>query len=287
MQGKSETGVANELNLDLEKACGGKLPGANTQPVSVTYFAEHERKKGNSERGCAREERDGLLTATENRYVGYTVYDDAGKEIGKVEDLFVDKDDRTQYIGVRVGSLGPGPALIPMDIARVNEQLQLVEISASKSKERIKDALTLNDGNEATPAFEQQGWSFFGMVGDGVLEVPPVDWMAPFFLICLQERDHHSHELARKMIDAGFEATHPEEMYRTLRQMENEGVLVSEDDGFDRELSRRRYSITESGDAYLEYLADALMQYGEEIDLFFRVYNKQLTGEPRLKHDGL
>jgi poly-beta-hydroxybutyrate-responsive repressor len=231
------------------------------------------------------EERDGLLTATENPYAGYTVYDDAGKKIGKAEDFFVDEDDRTQYIGVRVASLGPGPALIPMDIARVNEQLRLVEISASK--ERVKDALTSNDTDEPTPAFEQQVECLFGVVNDGVLEVPPVDWMAPFLLICLQERDHHSHELARKVIDAGFEPTHPEEMYRTLQQMENEGVLVSEVDGFDRELSRRRYSITESGDAYLEYLADALMQYGENIDLFFRVYNKQLTRELRLKHDGL
>ena len=226
------------------------------------------------------EERDGLLTATENRYAGYTVYDDAGKKIGKVEDFFVDEDDRMQYIGVRVASLGLNPALIPMDVARVNEQLRLVEISASK--ERVKDALTLNDPDEPTPAFEQQVECLFGVVNDGVLEVPPVDWMAPFLLICLQERDHHSHELARKVIDAGFEATHPEEMYRTLQQMENEGVLVSEDDGFDRELSRRRYSITESGDAYLEYLADALMQYGENMDLFFRLYNKPLTRELRL-----
>jgi poly-beta-hydroxybutyrate-responsive repressor len=231
------------------------------------------------------EECDGLLTATENRYAGYMVYDDAGKRIGKVEDFFVDKDDRTQYIGVRAASLGPDPALIPMDIARVNEQLRLVEISASK--ERVKDTLTLDDGDETTPAFEQQVESLFGVVNDGVLEVPPVDWMAPFLLIYLQERDRHSHELARKVIDSGFEATHPEEVYRTLQQMENEGVLVSEDDGFDRELSRRRYSITESGDAYLEYLADALTQYGEKIDLFFRVYNKQLTREPRLKHGGL
>jgi poly-beta-hydroxybutyrate-responsive repressor len=231
------------------------------------------------------EERDGLLTATENPYAGYTVYDDAGKQIGKVEDFIVDEDDRMQYIGVRVASLGSGPALIPMDIARVNEQVRPVEISASK--ERVKDAPTLDDGDETTPTFEQQVESLFGVVNDGVLEVPPIDWMAPFLLICLQERDHHSHELARKVIDAGFEATHPKEVYRTLQQMENEGVLVSEDDGFDRELSRRRYSITESGDAYLEYLADALMQYGEKIDLFFRLYNKPLTRELRLKHDGL
>jgi poly-beta-hydroxybutyrate-responsive repressor len=222
------------------------------------------------------EERDGLLTATENRYAGYTVYDDAGKKIGKVEDFFVDKDDRTQYIGVRVGSLGPGPTLIPMDIARVNEQLHLVEVSASK--ERAKEALIFNEGNEITPAFEPQVRSFFGVVNDEVLEAPSIDWMAPFLLICLRERDRHGHELARKVIDSGFEATHLEEVYRTLQQMEKEGVLVSEDDGFDRMLSRHRYSITELGDAYLEYLADALVQYGEEIDLFLRLYNKQSPG---------
>lgn len=231
------------------------------------------------------EERDDLLTATENRYAGYTVYDNAGKKIGKVEDYFLDKDDRTQYIGVRVGTLGSGPALIPMDIARVSEQLQLVEVSASK--ERVEDALTSNYGNETKPAFEPQVRSFFGVVNDEVLEAPPVDWMAPFLLVCLQERDYRSHELARKVIDAGFEVTHPEEMYGTLRQIEKEGVLVSEDDGFDRELSRRRYSITELGDAYLEYLADALVQYGGEIDLFFRLYNERLTRGPRPKHDGL
>jgi poly-beta-hydroxybutyrate-responsive repressor len=222
------------------------------------------------------EERDGLLTATENRYAGYTVYDDAGKKIGKVEDFFVDKDDRTQYIGVRVGSLGPGPTLIPMDIARVNEQLHLVEVSASKV--RLEDTLILNDGNEITSAFEPQARSLSGVVNDGVLETPPVDWMAPFLLVCLRERDCYGNELARRVIDSGFEATHPEEMYRTLQQMEKEGVLVSEDDGFDRRLSRHRYSITESGDAYLEYLADTLMQYGEEIDLFLRLYNKQPPG---------
>jgi PadR family transcriptional regulator, regulatory protein PadR len=246
-------------------------------------------EKGNSERGRVAEECDGLLTATENRYAGYTVYDytvydNAGKKIGKVEDFFVDKDDRTQYIRVRVESLGSGPAFITISIARVNEQLQLVEVSGAK--EKVKDALVLDAGNETAPALEQQVRSFFGVVNDGVLEVPPVDWMAPFLLICLQERDHHGHELTRKVIDTGFEVTHPEEMYRVLQQMEKEGVLVSEDERFDRELSRRRYSITESGDAYLEYLADALTQYGEEIDLFLRLYNEQLTRESRLKHSG-
>ena len=66
-------------------------------------------------------------------------------------------------------------------------------------------------------------------------------------------------------------------MYRTLQHMEKEGVLVSEEDKFDRMLSRRQYSLTELGDVYLESLANALMQYREEVDLFLQIYNKQTT----------
>ena len=64
-------------------------------------------------------------------------------------------------------------------------------------------------------------------------------------------------------------------MYGTLQHLEKEGVLVSEEDKFDRMLSRRKYSITELGDVYLESLANALMQYGEEVNLFLQIYGKQ------------
>ena len=124
---------------------------------------------------------------------------------------------------------------------------------------------------------EQQVQSLFGVVNHRVLEVPPVNCMVPFILACLRERDCHDHELARNVNDLGLEATHSEIMYGTLQHMEKEGVLVSEEDKFDRMLSRRKYSITELGDVYLESLANALMQYREEVDLFLQIYNKQTT----------
>ena len=58
--------------------------------------------------------------------------------------------------------------------------------------------------------------------------------------------------------------------------MEKEGVLVCEDYEFDCLPSRRKYSITELGDVYLEYLANALMEYGREIDVFLQIYDKQI-----------
>jgi PadR family transcriptional regulator, regulatory protein PadR len=226
------------------------------------------------------EERNDLLA--ENRYVGYTVYDYAGEKIGEVEVFFVDDDDRTEYIGVKMDSLEPRSTFIPIDVTRVNEHRRLVEVAASK--DGVKDALALDGGSETTPVFEQQVRSFFGVTNDGVLEAPLANWMVPFLLVPLREGDCHGRELARKVTYPGFEAPRPRAIYRALQQMEKEGMIVSRGDGFDREPSRLRYSITQLGDAYLEYLANALVQYGEEIDLFFRLLDKQIVREPRLEH---
>jgi DNA-binding PadR family transcriptional regulator len=229
------------------------------------------------------EERHDLLA--ENRYAGYTVYDYAGEKIGKVDEFFVDDDERTEYIGVKIDSLEPRSTLIPIDVTRVNEQRRLVEVAVSK--EGIEDALALHDGSETIPDFEQQVRSFFGLTNDETLEVPPANWMVPLLLVRLREGDCRGRELARKVTYPSFEASRPRAVYRALQQMEKEGIIVSRGEGCDRKSSRRKYSITKWGEAYLEYLANALVEYGEEIDLFFRLFDKQYSGKPRLEHDDL
>jgi hypothetical protein len=64
----------------------------------------------------------------------------------------------------------------------------------------------------------------------------------------------------------------PEMVYRTLRQMEMEGIILSERDGYDCRLPRRKYSITEAGEDYLELWASSLAEYREDMDLFLDVY---------------
>jgi rRNA processing protein Gar1 len=49
----------------------------------------------------------------EDQYAGYEVYDHNGEKIGKVDDLFVDDNDRPEYIGVKTGFPGAGSPLIP------------------------------------------------------------------------------------------------------------------------------------------------------------------------------
>jgi DNA-binding PadR family transcriptional regulator/rRNA processing protein Gar1 len=227
------------------------------------------------------EERSELLT--ENPYAGYTVCDYAGEEIGKVDEFFV--DGRTEYISVKIDSLEPKSTIIPVDVTRVEEQRRLVELAVSR--EGIEDALALDDDSETTLGFDQQVQSFFGVTNDGIFEVPPADWIVPLLLVRLRGGECAGHVLARKVTHPGFEAPRPWTIYRALQQMEQEGMIVARGDDSCRELSWRRYSITEWGDTYLEYLANALVEYGEEIDVFFRLYNGQLASEPRLEQGDL
>ena len=158
--------------------------------------------------------------------------------------------------------------LSPMDIVHVNERRQLIEVF--ESKERVEDAPTLDGDEKMTLAFEQQVRSFFGVVSDGVLEIPSPDWIPPFLLVILRERDCYGRELAKQVIDLDLGATRPEAVYRALQQMEKEGMVVSKSERPGYEFCWLRYSITVLGETYLEYLANVLGQYRKEVDFLFR-----------------
>lgn len=105
---------------------------------------------------------DDRMRELEERYEGYTVYDNAGEKIGKVDDLFVDETDREEYIGVRMGLFGlSGTTLIPMEITRINEQERAIEVS--ESKEHVKDGPTYSDDDEVTGDFEDRIRSHYGL----------------------------------------------------------------------------------------------------------------------------
>jgi sporulation protein YlmC with PRC-barrel domain len=101
------------------------------------------------------------LRELEEKYEGYTVYDNRGERIGKVDDLFIDEADREEYIGVKMGFLGRKSTLIPMDIVRVNEVDRAIEVS--ESKDHVKDAPNFDDDEDITPEYEERIRSHFGL----------------------------------------------------------------------------------------------------------------------------
>jgi hypothetical protein len=97
----------------------------------------------------------------EEQYSDYHVYDRHYERIGKVDDLFVDESDQPEYIGVKMGFLGTRSTLIPMEIVRVNDRRELVEVAADK--DTIKSGPTFGDDKEITSEFEQEVRDYYGV----------------------------------------------------------------------------------------------------------------------------
>jgi sporulation protein YlmC with PRC-barrel domain len=101
------------------------------------------------------------LRELEEKYEDYTVYDNQGSKIGKVDDLFVDEKDHEEYIGVKLGFLGRKSTLIPTEIVRVNEDDRTVEVS--ESKDHVKDAPSFDDDEDVTSEYEERIRRHFGL----------------------------------------------------------------------------------------------------------------------------
>jgi hypothetical protein len=105
---------------------------------------------------------DDRLKELEERYEGYEVYDNAGEKIGKFDDLFIDENDREEYIGVKMGLFGlSGKTLIPMELAHVDEQQRRIEVAASK--DQVKNAPYYNDDGDIDHEFEARIREHFGL----------------------------------------------------------------------------------------------------------------------------
>lgn len=107
------------------------------------------------------EHRSDRFTALEDRFAGYSVYDPSNERIGKVDDLFVDERDQPEYLGVKMGFLGTRSTLIPFQMARVNDERQLIEVASEK--ETVKNGPTFDDDREITPEFENEVYSYYGL----------------------------------------------------------------------------------------------------------------------------
>ncbi len=106
--------------------------------------------------------------------------------------------------------------------------------------------------------------------------------LVPVLLLMLSQWSSYGYELMEKMSTFGLAAMNPGTFYRTLRQMEKDGMVSSNWDTSEGGPARRVYSITDAGEAYLNYWAQSLDQYQRMMDTFFRLYTGQPThrGKP-------
>jgi hypothetical protein len=108
------------------------------------------------------------FTAIEDGFASYTVYDSNHEKIGKVDDLFMDANDRPEYIGVKMGFLGTHSTLIPFEMATVDEERKTIVLSTDK--ETAKNGPSFNDDREITPEFENEVYSYYGLQRPSTIE---------------------------------------------------------------------------------------------------------------------
>ena len=100
----------------------------------------------------------------------------------------------------------------------------------------------------------------------------PKNWLEPMILLSLREWSSYGYELMQRATMFGFEAMNPGTVYRTLRRMEEDGVVESSWETPGGAPARRMYTITGSGEAYLSVWAKSLERYQQSVDDFFKLY---------------
>ena len=107
------------------------------------------------------------------------------------------------------------------------------------------------------------------------------NWHIPVILMMLRQWNSYGYELMEKMATFGLNAMNPGTFYRTLRQMEKDGIIRSSWDTSDTGPARRVYSITDAGEAYLKLWTESLNQYQKMMNTFFDLF----SGQPTKKDD--
>ena len=104
------------------------------------------------------------------------------------------------------------------------------------------------------------------------VDVRPKNWLEAVVLAMLHQRASYGYELMQRLAAFGAEATNPGTLYRTLRKMERQGWCTSAWETPKRGPARRRYSVTDAGEAYFDLWIAALEEYQRHVNALFDLY---------------
>jgi hypothetical protein len=121
-----------------------------------------------------------------------------------------------RYVRVRYGRL---PANAPPDALRNQAAL------LASRRRRNAPACFRKEGEGTVPNEEPKHASATPPVGAFGIGGRPKDWLVPVVLLSLREWNSYGYELMGRARMLGFGAMNPGTLYRTLRQMEKDGVV--------------------------------------------------------------
>jgi PadR family transcriptional regulator, regulatory protein PadR len=106
---------------------------------------------------------------------------------------------------------------------------------------------------------------------------PPTGWsprdiLIPYVLLAVSLQRAHGYLIEEYLRGVGFFSLEMSTLYRTLRQLEKDGLLDSSWEPGPTGPARRVYSLTDVGRLWLDQWADTLGVYRRMLDQFFGLY---------------
>ena len=123
------------------------------------------------------------------------------------------------------------------------------------------------------------------MAAEAKIDARPRKWLTPVALVILREENSYGYKLMERVTQFGFEEMSAGTLYRTLRQMEQEGLCISEWETAQGGPARRMYSVTQEGLAYLDAWAEACKQYQRVLSSFAQAYTSNRSLRSSSEHD--
>jgi PadR family transcriptional regulator, regulatory protein PadR len=114
----------------------------------------------------------------------------------------------------------------------------------------------------------------------------PKNWLVAVTLLVLREQGACGYALMERMGVFGLGEINPGNLYRTLRQMDKEGLCKSEWETFEGGPACRMYSTTDAGSSYLDSWAESLGRCERMVDAFFSIYPEGPAADGNGGRDG-
>lgn len=108
----------------------------------------------------------------------------------------------------------------------------------------------------------------------------PRNYLRPCLLLLISEQPSHGYDLMERLEHLGLGTTDPGGLYRALRAMERDGLVLSHWEMSSTGPARRTYTLTEEGLDWLHAWAGALRESRRLLARFLERYEKMVATEP-------
>jgi PadR family transcriptional regulator PadR len=115
---------------------------------------------------------------------------------------------------------------------------------------------------------------------DGLPRGLPRNFLRPCLLLLIAEQPSHGYDLLERLKEMGYQRAEPGGLYRTLRLMEQEGLIRSGWGGSTIGPRRRTYWLSEDGMDWLHAWAGSMRVTREVLDGFLQRYRTVAEAQP-------